>query len=233
MTNPWFKFYGGEFLFDPKLDDFTDSEISCWIVLLSYASVSDIPGVVRHISEDKLLKRARVTTQWETTVGVLKKFEKLGMITISNDVIEISNWNKRQERSSTQYERVKKFRERNKLKQIETDDNDDNETDNVVEKKREEENRKEEIRLFELWWSTYPSTKRNLKKSDAEKKFLKDHSPPDVLQKRIEHLQAQKTKDRKWLAGFIPNMSTYLNQERWNMEIEVETKGNQRKVHVG
>ncbi len=89
-------------------------------------------------------------------------------------------------------------------------------------------------KYFEEWWTEYPSIKRNLKKADAEKKFLKDNPEATELERRVSHLKLQKGQDRKWLSGFIPNMSTYLNQERWNMGIETEiTRNNSKKVYAG
>lgn len=101
--------------------------------------------------------------------------------------------------------------------------------DNVrLEETRREEKRLEQniIDLFNTWWILYPPTHRNIKKDSALTKFVKGAAKDEVeLKRRIEHLKDQKSKDRKWLAGYIPNMSTYLNQERWNMDIEVDNKG--------
>jgi hypothetical protein len=52
--------------------------------------------------------------EWSTSIGVLKVFERLEMITIDNGVITLCNWNKRQESFLTGYERVKKYREKQK-----------------------------------------------------------------------------------------------------------------------
>lgn len=166
MTNPWFKFYGSEFLLDPKLDEFTDSEIACWLILLCYASSSEISGVVRHLTEDKLMRKARVTSQRNKTIGVLQRFIEKGMITDDNGVITITNWEKRQERSLTSYERVKKFREK---KRMITDETNDNDTDNVVDKRRREKIREEEIILPD-WlnkkaWDAWVQYRKEIKKT--------------------------------------------------------------------
>lgn len=73
--------------------------------------------------------------------------------------------------------------------------------------------------FFEEWWDEYPKTKRNLRKDQAEAKITKGCDDKE-MQIRVQKLKDQKEKDRKWIEGYVPNMSTYLNQERWNLEIE-------------
>lgn len=141
-NNPWFKFYSGDFLrdLDLKFDEFTETEISCWLVLLCYAALSDEPGVISHLTEEKLLKKARVKDTLGGA-GIFKKFKNLGMITDDNGVITIQRWEKRQEKSMTPYERVKKYREKKRMI------TDDNGSDNVVEESRRDKKRIEEIIL--------------------------------------------------------------------------------------
>jgi hypothetical protein len=78
-------------------------------------------------------------------------------------------------------------------------------------------------KILEEWWNEYPSTKRNVKKDMAFKKLTAGIDEVE-LAKRVQKLKDQKAKDKKWLGGFIPNMSTYLNQERWDMDIEGEVR---------
>ena len=110
----WFKFYGQDYLCDPKILALSASERSCWITLLSYGSISD-NGMITFLDEEQLMRQSGVSTigeEWDRTSGVLKKLEKLKMITLDNEVITILNWQKRQETSLTGYERVKRYREK-------------------------------------------------------------------------------------------------------------------------
>ena len=111
----WFKFFGGEYLSDPKMLSLTPAERSCWITLLCYASISDIPGEVRHITENKVMLMAGIEPtkdEWQETEGLFEKLEKLEMILRNdNGMITISNYRKRQGTTLTAYERVKKSRE--------------------------------------------------------------------------------------------------------------------------
>ena len=164
----WFKFYGQDWLSDPKVLALSASERSCWITLLSYGSIND-NGVITFLDEEQLMAQSGVSPmheEWEHTSGILKKFEKLGMITIDNDddnaKITILNWKKRQETSLTGYERIKRYREKHA---------NDNEPDNIKitsEEKRIDKNRIERE-----------------KKPDRHISFLKN-IPPEVIKEFSE-----------------------------------------------
>ncbi len=109
MANQWFKFYGGEYLCDPKILQLNGDERSCWVTLLALASQTD-DGLIRFLSEGQL----RLMSGVLSGVEVLEKFEKLQMIRNDNGDVTILNWQKRQEHSLTPYERVKRYREKKK-----------------------------------------------------------------------------------------------------------------------
>lgn len=126
MTNPWFKFYAGDYLTDTKILQLNAQERSCWVTLLCLANQSE-DGSVKFLSEDQLLILSGVTG---LLPNILKKFEELNMIRISNGVVTVINWEKRQ--YSEGYSRVKNFRKR----KSNAEDND-----------RVEENREEKIKI--------------------------------------------------------------------------------------
>lgn len=132
----WFKFYGEDYLSDPKMLSLSSSERSCWITLLAYGSVND-NGMITFLSEEQLMAQAGISPScedWDYTKGILEKLVKLKMITIDNGMITILNWRKRQDTSLTSYERVKRYRKKHK-------------NDNAMitlEENRREENRKED-----------------------------------------------------------------------------------------
>jgi hypothetical protein len=110
----WFKFYGEEYLSDPKMLSLTPCERSCWITLLSYASL-DEKGIVKYLTEEKLMIQAGLDYQceeWEQTQGIFNKLSELKMIKVVKDGIKILHWKKRQDTNLTSYERVKRYRER-------------------------------------------------------------------------------------------------------------------------
>jgi len=148
MANQWFKFYGGEYLSDPKIERLSPIERSCWITLMCLASMSS-EGVVEFLTVETLLNKSGIQfdpyhpEEWEKALSVLLKFQKMRMISLDEEgEIIITNWDKRQERvAQTPYERVKKHRE-NKKKIVNDNENDNG--DNADDNDRIEENRKEE-----------------------------------------------------------------------------------------
>lgn len=155
MANQWFKFYGGEYLSDPKIDQLSAQERSCWVTLLSLASMNG-DGKVHHLTRESLLRRSGVefnpyeTEEWDNALGVLDKFTRMKMIEMSPEgEITVTNWHKRQKSFNTPAERQKAYRER--LKQAKSNKNVTKRSTNVtleenrIDKNRIEENRKEDI----------------------------------------------------------------------------------------
>jgi hypothetical protein len=121
MANKWFKFYGGEYLADPKIASLTPQEKSCWITLLCLGSISSQGGIIEYLTVEVLLKKSGIDfdpyhpEEWEKCLGILKKLEKMKMIKANESgVIEIVHWDVRQETALTGYERIKKYREKKK-----------------------------------------------------------------------------------------------------------------------
>lgn len=144
----WFKLYGAELLADPKIQRLTATERSCWLTLMCIASLND--GEARNVDEKYLMSNSGVdplSEDWGKTVGILVKFELLGMISLSNDnnglkIIVIRGWNKRQRSGPlTGYERVKKWRENKKKAKLLLKPSNDN-NDNAREEKRREDKSK-------------------------------------------------------------------------------------------
>lgn len=71
--------------------------------------------------------------------------------------------------------------------------------------------------VFESFWNLYPSKKAKKKCEEIWKRRKLDLIAVEIIAK----LQVQRQKDDQWIRGFIPNPTTYLNQDRWNDEISV------------
>lgn len=143
-VNPWFKFYAGEYLSDPKIASLNPQERSCWVTLLCLASISSTPGTIEYLTVDALMQKSGIVwdpyepDEWEKTSSVLNKFERMKMITKSNEgVIEVVNWKKRQESSLTGAERTAKHR----LNKGSNENVTEHVTKVTPEENREEENR--------------------------------------------------------------------------------------------
>jgi hypothetical protein len=148
MTNPWFKFFGGEWLSDPKRDQLTAVEQNCLTTLLCYANISNLKGKVPHITEKSLMIKSGIvpgTPEWDVTVGVIKKFETLGIVKIVSDIITVRNWQKRQETSLSGAERAKRFRDKNRNETVtqKSDESNARREEKREEKKREEKKKED------------------------------------------------------------------------------------------
>jgi hypothetical protein len=140
MANLWFKFYGGEFLSDPKIERLSPLERSCWVTLLCLASMSN-DGEIEFLTIESLLNKSGIQfdpyrpEEWNNALSVLSKFQQMKMVELFEDgIIKILNWEKRQEHNLTPAERMAKMRAKNKSVTSDV-------TDVTLEKSRVEENR--------------------------------------------------------------------------------------------
>ncbi len=120
MANQWFKFYGGEYLSDPKIERLNPIERSCWLTILCMASMGT-DGVIEFLTIESLLNRSGIQfdpynpEDWEKALGVLVKFQNLKMIDCEVDGrITVKNWERRQEHNLSVAERVAKSRAKHK-----------------------------------------------------------------------------------------------------------------------
>lgn len=258
MANQWFKFYGAEFLGDPKIGRLSSAERSCWVTLLCMGSQTD--GVIEYLSVDDLLEKSGIKWNpyseggdWENCQSILVKFSNMKMIKVSTDAsrIEIINWEKRQEYTMTSTERSRKHRE--KLK--EERDMQRNATqcneNATLEENRIEENRynisskkvtkKEKLNSsyedkFENWWKIYP---RKVGKGNAyETWVLLEENIKDTCLVAIQNQVDNNHFYYDWVNGGKgghnpPHPTTWLNQKRWDDTVVKKViKGDSKNVLV-
>ena len=90
MAQQWFKFYGGDYLSDPKIERLSPLERSCWITILCMASMGK-DGLIEFLTVESLLNRSGIRfdpyqpEEWENALSVLTKFKKLNMIEMTDD----------------------------------------------------------------------------------------------------------------------------------------------------
>ena len=75
-------------------------------------------------------------------------------------------------------------------------------------------------RAFDLFWQAYPK-KRKKKPAQEIWARKKLDSQAEVL---LADINRRLIEDKRWRDGYIPDPTTYLNQERWNDEFEPESK---------
>lgn len=111
MSNPWFKFYGGEYLSDPKIKSLDGNQRSCWLTLLSLGATATIPGKIEFMNVKTLLRESGIR-EGKKYIEILNNFQSMRMIRINDEdgSIDILNWEKRQEHNLSVAERVAKSR---------------------------------------------------------------------------------------------------------------------------
>ena len=140
----WFKFYGQEFLTDPKMMSLSAVEKSLWLTILCLANNTD-DGVIKYIDATKIMFLTNVnalTDEWDENKNFLEHFEELGMLKRNDNGISVINFVIKQNKSLSGYERVKRHRERQKAKET-----DDNEVKRYKDNGREDKNREDKNRL--------------------------------------------------------------------------------------
>lgn len=78
-------------------------------------------------------------------------------------------------------------------------------------------NIKQYIDYFDSFWSLYP---KKVAKSTAEKSFKKLKVNGELITKILNSLEIQKQSKQWQDRQYIPNPSTWLNQKRWEDEVE-------------
>jgi hypothetical protein len=82
---------------------------------------------------------------------------------------------------------------------------------------------------FEKFWNLYP---RKIGKAAAKKKFEKINPDNKLLNKMMNAVSQQKRTDQWQNEKFIPHPTTWLNQERWNDEINTENLSHDQAVRL-
>jgi hypothetical protein len=150
------------------------------------------------------------------------------------DGFRIKNWDKRQPvREDNSTDRTRAYRERNRVDAVSVTQCDaternvtqcdapdkDKDQDKEKEKKITKKKKKKENQ-FETFWDLYP---RKIGKAKCESKFLSliqrnEKIENEILEGLKKYLPHFEIKPKE----FIPHPITWLNQERWRDEIEME-----------
>lgn len=209
LTLKWFRLYS-EILNDPKVMLLSETMRWRYVAFLCVASEEKERGTLPHINSLAFKTRLNPLEVEET----LKQFEVEELIEGYDEGKRwrISKWSERQFESDISTPRVQKHRKKQECNVSETPP--DSDTDNRIQITDTE--KKEEYRSsFFLFWEIYP---KKTAKIEAEKKWMRIKPNEELSLKIIEAVKRYKKTDQ-WKAGYIPNPTTFLNQERWNDEI--------------
>lgn len=220
--------------------------ITCWFKLLCLAGKSNNSGVF--VLNDKIAYNdemlASIFRMPVSSVRLsLNTFQNFGMIELIDGVITIPNWDKHQSLES--YEKKKEYdrqyqaqkrlekqkivenRTTNRTSIVLLDKDIDIEEDKDIELKKEIS--KEKSDTFETFWKAYP------KKVGKEKCFnwFKSHKvDSDLLKKMLDKIEEYKNTKQWSNPQYIPHPYTWLNQGRWDDEIEQETFSSYSKTPI-
>jgi len=139
----WFKFYGKDWLTDIKILNMSIEDRLCYLTLLCLASASEEQGIIKNCKEESVLKLTQLyedpydsDNEWTRAKGFLKRLNDNKMITIDNKQnVTVTAFLKRQSINLSGYERVKRYREKQKTlinKGLNRNDNNDNVNDNTM-----------------------------------------------------------------------------------------------------
>ena len=105
---------------------------------------------------------------------------------------------------------------------FEANNNNNNNNNSNNNNNKKEKNIKKENPDFDAFWKAYP---RKTAKKNAEQAWKKVSTPLDTILNAIERQKKtqQWTKDN---GAFIPHPATWLNQERWNDQLEFKQENN-------
>lgn len=191
-----------------------DSIALLWIFLLCLAGKKNDGGYLYLTPEipytDEMISR-NSNMPLDIVKEGLEKFEELELIEIIDDITRLSNWSKWQA-----VDGLEKIKEQNRERKAK---------ERARKKALQESNKKTEKepspmeRRFAAFWAVYP---KKVGKGAAEKSFAK-YKPDDELTNRmIKAVQAARRSEQWQKDGgqYIPNPATWLNQKRWEDEIQ-------------
>ena len=203
----WFRLYD-DVLNDPKVQRLSGESFKFWINMLCIASKNG--GVLPSIED--MAFALRVSN--DVCTSLIDELKTCGLIDGSKRLVP-HGWEKRQYKSDTSTDRVKRFRERsrNVTETVsetapDTDTETDTETDKNQKKIPKKRDRSAGSAEFENFWLVYP---RKINRAVALKAFEKAtrKTEADLI---ISAVRGYKFADDE---QFIPHPATWLNQERW------------------
>ena len=156
----WFKFYGKDWLTDIKIMQLGVEDRLCFITLLCLASNSENPGVIKNCKEEAIIKLTHLDydpynddNPASRAKGFLQRLSDNEMITFVTDGnVTVINFEKRQSKALSGYERIKRYRENQKeqIKPKQKEKKNDNEmitNDNANDNARKEKKREDKKRI--------------------------------------------------------------------------------------
>jgi hypothetical protein len=206
----WFRLYD-DVLNDPKVQKLSGETFKLWINVLCIASKH---GGVLPSLDDLAFQLRLPTLVCKTEIDTLKA---AGLID-GDKKLKPHGWEKRQYKSDTSTERVKRFRERSSnVAETVNETVPDTDTETKQSKKTNQKSRFAGSAEFDRFWSLYPRREGKGNAAKAWPKAIAKASPEHIIQK-LEEWQGSKGFPTD--AKFVPLPASWLNAERWSDEME-------------
>lgn len=200
----WFRFYA-EALDDPKVQSLRPELFKAWVNMLCVASKSS--GCLPEM--ESLAFHLR--TDIETIIAFHSELVERGLIDVSARGSRIHAWDKRQYKSDTSTERVKRFRKRSKTVSVTPPDTEPD-TDTEPPKVPQGED------AFERFWEAYPKRDGSNPRKPAEQKFriaTRRVDPETIISAARAYAEDQRKRHGGKRSPYTKQASVWLNQECW------------------
>lgn len=216
----WFRFWN-EALDDPKVQQLDGDLFKSWVNLLCLCSKQE--GLPRSVSD--IAFALRMTTDGCQTV--LQRLSSVGLLDKVSGGVDgmhyaIHGWGKRQFKSDSSTDRVKRFRERySNDSETVVETAPDTETDTDTEQiKKLTKKKPPSADGFDLFWNEYPRKVGRGLAVKAWSKAIAKSSSDDI---RSALARWKTSRDFPTEEKYIPHASTWLNAERWLDNLQTES----------
>jgi hypothetical protein len=211
MRITWFRMYS-EMLNDPKIQTLPLASFKAYVNALCLAG-SD-PKSTGNIGTLETVSFAFRETK-ESVSSAFHELTSRGLIVTENETFHIPTWRKRQYKSDTSTDRVKRFRKRyGNVSETPSDTDTDTDTDTDI--KHTPKPQFATAFAFAEFWKIYP---RKIGKAAAQKAYARacraakgESAVLDGLRRQSELLREK--------GEYCPYPATWLNQGRWADETE-------------
>ena len=211
----WYKFHIGDYITHTK--HISDAEDLAYRRLLDLYYMSEKP-----ISLDVKMVARKIGMEIEETESVLVEFFELHDDGYHNNRadVEIAKY---QSQVATNREigkrggRPKSLINKG-LQTIKTESVTESDTNTNPKKIQIQKKNNNISSKFDEFWQLWPTSKRKVAKSTCETKWIK-HKLDEVADRIFSHVSTLKTSEQ-WTTGFEPAPLTYINQKRWEDDVE-------------
>jgi hypothetical protein len=120
LNMKWFKFYGQDWLCDPKIISLGIEDRLCFITLLILANNDEHKGIIKHCTEEMVIRLTQLQdnpydddNEYERATGCFARFIHNEMIQVDEKGnVLVINFLKRQEQNLTPAEKQHRYREK-------------------------------------------------------------------------------------------------------------------------